>query len=821
ENFSIPVYPEKAEAALEKLISKMNPPPTPPRGGQHKLKLLEAFIQIANEKMAEALRKVSVQKGVDPTTCTLLSFGGAGGQHACALAEALNMSSVLIPYDAGLLSAWGIGHAATERFAERLILQAYDDAATELQQHIDELKTEALQKLKQEGFEDNEIAIAGITLFLRFKGQDTSLEVDGSDLKKVKSLFKNQYKEVYGHYPENCVLELETIRVMAKNKTTLVADTQGVIKKHKAIASAQHEWIRHQQKIQVPVYRWEDLQAGAQICGPALLLHKTSTTCIDAGWNFMLDVHNNGILSKQKNTGTKSTQLFHAAELELFTNRFTAIANEMGALLQRTSFSVNIKERLDFSCALLDAKGYLVVNAPHVPVHLGSLGVCVREVMKQRKMKAGDVIITNHPAFGGSHLPDITLISPVYVDNECIAFVANRAHHAEVGGSKPGSMPADAQWLEEEGVIIPPTLMADAKQVYWHELEKIFTEGKHPTRAWAENQADLNAALAAIKMGVKQMQMLCKTYGKQKVKAYLGGIQQHAADLLATKLKSLPSKTLKAKEYLDDGACLSVGIRKQKSKLEFDFSETSNVHSGNLNATSAIVQSVILYTLRVWLNEAVPLNEGLMKHINIKLPVCLLNPGPLKLYKNYPAVVGGNTEVSQRLTDTLFKAFELAACSQGTMNNLLFGNASFGYYETICGGTGAGKGFNGTDAVHSHMTNTRITDPEILEWRYPVRLLEFGIRKNSGGKGKWRGGNGAVRVFEFLEKLELSMLAQHRKEKPFGLKGAEGGKAGEQYLIKTNGKKIKLAGSFNTSVEKGDKLIVLTPGGGGFGKNSA
>jgi 5-oxoprolinase (ATP-hydrolysing) len=530
-----------------------------------------------------------------------------------------------------------------------------------------------------------------------------------------------------------------------------------------------------------------------------------------------LDEHNNGLLSKVKVTSKKTDNIFHAAALELFTNRFTAIANEMGALLQRASFSVNIKERLDFSCAILDHNGFLVVNAPHVPVHLGSLGVCVREVMKLMKMKQGDVIITNHPAFGGSHLPDITLISPVYVENECIAYVANRAHHAEVGGTKPGSMPADAKYLYEEGVIISPTLLADEKQVYWNDVEKIFTSAKYPTRAWTENQADLNAALASVRLGVKQLQTLCKAQGKAQVKKYLQGIQAHAADLLAEKLKNIKSKKLKAKEFLDDGSCLSVSIEKKSNKLQLDFNGTSAVHPGNMNATAAIVNSVVLYVLRVWLNEHVPLNEGLLKHIQIKLPLCLLNPGALKLYRNYPAVVGGNTEVSQRLTDTLFKAFQLAACSQGTMNNLLFGNSSFGYYETICGGTGAGKGFAGTDAVHSHMTNTRITDPEILEWRYPVRLLEFSIRKNSGGKGKWNGGNGAVRVFEFLEKLELSMLSQHRKEKPFGLNGGGSGKTGEQFLIKADGKREKLTGCFNREVNQSEILIIQTPSGGACG----
>lgn len=818
ENFSIPIYADKAEEALNTLLLKMNRKMPKQRINQARLQLLESFIQIANEKMAEALRKVSIHKGIDARSFSLLSFGGAGGQHACALAEALNMQSIIVPYDAGLLSAWGIGNASTERFAERLVLEEYEKVKEKLPELIEQVRKTAEKLILQEGFSKHEIESGYISLFLRFRGQDSNIEIEGNSLMKVPGLFKEKYTEIYGHYPLGKALELESVRVKVKSASPVSGSHSNVVQKYKPNASAFTKWKRKGKQFRVPVYYWENLNAGAKISGPAMLLHKTSTTCIDEDWEFLLDFNNNGLLRQVGNTTQVTAKGFEEAELELFTNRFSAIANEMGVLLQRSSFSVNIKERLDFSCAVLDSKGYLVVNAPHVPVHLGSLGVCVREVLKKMKLRKGDVIITNHPAFGGSHLPDITLLSPVYYENECVAFVANRAHHAEVGGMRPGSMPANAKYLYEEGVIIAPTLFADSNKVYWEDVEKVFKEAKFPTRAWTENQADLNAALASIRLGVKQVQQLCQAHGKQQVKKYLRAIRQNAASLLSDKLLQLKNKNLSAKEYLDDGSCLSVHIHKKSASLFFDFTGTSKVHSGNLNASPAIVNSVILYVLRVWLNAPVPLNEGLMHKVKIELPICMLNPGSVEKYKHYPAVVGGNTEVSQRLTDTLFKAFQLMACSQGTMNNLLFGNDAFGYYETICGGTGAGQGFHGADAVHSNMTNTRITDPEILEWRYPVRLLEFSVRKNSGGKGKWRGGNGVLRVFEFLQDLELSMLSQHRKEKPFGLKSGQAGKVGMQYLISRQGHKQSLKGSFSIQVNQGEILQVLTPGGGGYGK---
>ncbi|HEX6893115.1 MAG TPA: hydantoinase B/oxoprolinase family protein, partial [Chryseolinea sp.] len=567
--------------------------------------------------------------------------------------------------------------------------------------------------------------------------------------------------------------------------------------------------------IKCPVFKWENLLPGARLSGPSLILSESSTLLVEEGWTFVLDNSNNGIIRLGNSSRSERTKA-DEAQLELFTNRFTAIAEEMGTLLQRTSFSVNVKERLDFSCALLDKDGNLVVNAPHIPVHLGSMGVCVRSVMKVMRAGEGDVIITNHPAYGGSHLPDITLIKPVFVRKILIGFVANRAHHAEVGGSRPGSMPSDATCLEEEGVVIAPTYLVRNRISQWDAVRSAFTSATFPTRALEENLADLNGALMSLEQGAESLVNLCRMFGSGEVTKYMTLLRQHASAVISKKFRQL-KKYYSAEEYLDDGSKLKVSISKKRNRLHIDFTGCAPVHKGNLNATPAIVNSVILYVLRLLVNESIPLNEGLLHNVRTHLPTCILNPVFHSDHKLSPAVVGGNTEISQRLTDTLLKALRLSSCSQGTMNNFLFGNDRFGYYETICGGVGAGQGFNGFSAVHQHMTNTRITDPEIVEHRYGVRLEKFEIRKGSGGSGKWSGGDGVERQFYFKESFQVSILSQHRIVAPFGMNGGLPGKTGEQFLIRDN-KRKKLKGTDGLVVVAGDRIIIKTPGGGGWGK---
>lgn len=810
ENFAIPIVQAKSQEALDLLLLKIK------RLTRRRYKpeiVLESLIQIANEKMAEAIKKISVQEGYDPHEFTLLSFGGAGGQHACALGDILNMKQVLVPYDAGLLSAHGIGYATIERFDEKLILQSWKTFSPDFQNTLLELFKRAKGTLTSEGFSEHEIKWKKSLVFLRFAGQDSSLEVDYQSGDDLVASFRKKYEAIFGHWIDREV-EVESVRVIA----SIAPKEEKIIEKKIKVYQPEFEknqWIRScGKRMKGKIYRWEKLTPGATIAGPALVISGNSTTFIEQHWQWSLDAMNNALLV-QKKKSTTSASHSREAQLELFTNRFTALAQEMGALLQRTSFSVNVKERLDFSCAVLDAQGYLVVNAPHIPVHLGSMGVCVREVSKAITMKEGDVIVTNHPAFGGSHLPDVTLIKPVFYKKKLIGYVTNRAHHAEIGGMKPGSMPANATRLEEEGVIIAPTWLVKRGQPRWDHVRKILSTARYPTRAIEENLADLNGALAAVNLGEKGLQELCRVYDVRGVVRHMLGLRRHAASMLKEKIKSLRKSSFNAVERLDDGSVLRVKITKKRDRLKIDFTGSAKVHPGNLNATPAIVQSVVLYALRLFVNHPLPMNEGLMEPVELVLPTGLLNPDFSK--GKLPAVVGGNTEVSQRLTDTLLKAFGLAACSQGTMNNFLFGNDRFGYYETICGGTGAGRGFQGTDAVHQHMTNTRITDPELLELRYPVRLERFEIRKGSGGKGKWNGGEGIERELFFKEKLEINILTQHRKEKPYGLNGGGTGQTGEQILIRRDGKKEKLKGMDSTVVNPGDRLVIKTPGGGGWG----
>jgi 5-oxoprolinase (ATP-hydrolysing) len=852
DNFNIPIDKKYAQVALEKVQKQVYES----TGCLLKqTEILEGFVQIANEKMAEAIRKISVSKGYNPEEYALLAFGGAGGQHACGVASLLNIKQIIIPYKAGLLSAFGMGMAQIERFASLQVLQLLHDFESQLSLAIQQLADKVLQLLQREGFEKKQIGIKNIYLYLRFKGQDSTIEVDASKnesitAQAIKNIFQEKYKKIYGHWVgDTQAIEIESIKVIG---ATLKQENESKnFSKNTTVYFPEREQVTQvywQGSFQdTPVFVWEKLQAGASIRGTAILLSQNSTIFIEPNWELTIDEANNAVLrlsknitiGKTDNSKIEESNSFQAIDLELFINRFVNIAEEMGALLQRTSFSVNVKERLDFSCAVLDAQGGLIVNAPHIPVHLGSLGICVRTLKSTIQMQEGDVIITNHPKFGGSHLPDITLVAPVFFDNQLVGYVANRAHHAEVGGKRPGSMPPDATSLAEEGVVIWPTYLVKNFEPQWDSIKNILLSAPFPTRAIHENLADLNGALASVKAGIDALQALCQKFGIKKIQFYMQALKDHAFQSLQKSLDNFTAlKTpavalfsgfmsrsilLSATENLDDGTklCVQLDISQDEDDeyvVSIDFRGTSATHRGNLNATPAIVNSAVIYVLRLLLNTDIPLNEGIMKKVQLKIPEnTLLNPTfPNDIFQ-CPAVVGGNTETSQRLVDTLLKALGLAACSQGTMNNLLFGNEYFGYYETICGGTGAGEGFNGCDAVHQHMTNTRITDAEVLEFRYPVRLERFAIRENSGGKGKWQGGNGIVRELTFLEKVSLSVLTQHRKVAPYGLEGGKNGQVGKQYVIRKDGTIEALKGLDKREMETGDRIIIETPGGGGFG----
>ncbi len=816
--FEIPIDKNAAEVELEKVRKKI-------QGRKNEKisreKLLQGFLGIACQRMAETIRRISIRKGYDAKNYALVAFGGAGGQYGCLVADELEMKTIIFPQNAGLLSALGLGNAKIERFAERQILKSLKDVKPKISKWIHELEKQAKERLEQEGVSKNNIDIKRTIMNMRFLGQDSVLQVEYEKDKRIEEIFERKYRAIFGHWQQDRPIEIESIRVIAESSQSENSDQD-----RKNICSFEAKADRfikayfNSQWQNVPAFNRENLEPGAQLIGPALIFEQHCTTVVEQGWNVEVDGSNALILKRLQSTEKKQDQVHpEVVRLELFTNRFSAIAREMGEMLQRTAISTNVKERLDFSCALLDREGELVVNAPHIPVHLGAMGLCVRELKNTLPIKPGDVIVTNHPKFGGSHLPDVTVVTPVFLpDAQLLGFVANRAHHAEIGGTHPGSMPHNATSLADEGVVIPPTYLFKNRKANWDGIYQTLSDAPFPSRAIEENIADMRAAVAANRSGVSALLKLVTEHGEDTIWYYMEALKNRAESKIRAALEKIPDGKYEAIEFLDDGTPLQVNVKITGNSAKIDFTGSGKKHPNNLNATPAIVNSVVIYILRLLVNEPLPLNEGLMRAITLHIPQGILNPEfPVNSYEA-PAVVGGNVETSQRLVDTLIKALGLAACSQGTMNNTVFGSERFSYYETVCGGCGAGASFNGASAVHSHMTNTRITDPEIIEHRYPVRVEKFAIRKDSGGDGNFRGGDGVVREITFLEKMSLSVLGQHRLEKPFGMKGGEPGKPASQRVVRASGQEEELSSIDGTEVNAGDRFVVETPGGGGYGK---
>ncbi len=829
--FGIPIDRRCSQRALEEIATHWNQDPET---------LLDAWIQLADERMAEAIRRISVRKGYDPADYVLVSFGGAGGQHACAVARLLGIRTVLFPADAGLLSAWGLQHAHREQVVERQILMPLDRGLVQVDVLLYELCDDTGWEIDQ------------VLLGIRFTGMDCVEWIVHQAGDDPTARFLEQFERVYGFVPDR-TLELESVRVQLRvsgeaiDPPDFVPPSTGSARGCEEVELAPSGTCESRgktgvAKVPVPVFsqtlrvqqqqvrihgRWQTLEVvqrtairpGQVVNRAFLALDPYSTTLIEPGWVTTCDDHGTLVARLGAADGAPSeTATSDLARLSLDASRLQAIALEMGEQLQRTALSVNVKERLDFSCAVLDPAGFLVVNAPHIPVHLGALGICLRAVMKHIPMEPGDVIVTNHPAFGGSHLPDVTVMAPVHgPDGRPLGFVANRAHHAEIGGTQPGSMPPAARRLVEEGVVIPPTHLFRRGQACWEEVERIFREAPYPSRSLAENRADLLAAVAANRLGLSRMQELADRIGVERLLQSMSDLRAHAARRMREEISVWPWQQCAAEEFLDDGSRLYVQLSRNDSTLTIDFSGTSPVHPGNLNANAAIVHSVIMYVLRTLVAEELPLNEGLMEPIRVILPHGMLHPDFDRDAARCPAVVGGNVETSQRLVDTLLKPFGRVACSQGTMNNVLFGNDQFGYYETIGGGTGAGPDFHGASAVHHHMTNTRITDPEVLEWRYPVRVETFAIRRGSGGRGRYHGGDGVVRKLRFLETVQLSVLGQHRREGPYGVDGGAPGSPGRQWIERCDGRQEPLNGIDQAHLAPGDAFVLETPGGGAWG----
>ncbi len=827
EQFEIPISTGAAERSLQGLLARIE---GDARATPQATEVMNGFIEIANQRMASAIEEVSLRLGYDVRDYALVAFGGAGGQHACALADGLGMETIIMPADASLLSAVGLMSAKIERFAQRQVLRALDEREMDLAVMLAALAQQAIDGVAGEGVGRSAIGICRRIANLRLLGQDSTLQIEivGENVERdlraaLRDGFIARYTEVYGHTPplDRKPIEVESLRVAASAGGDDGASQTVKPLSERATSGATTtrvhlggEWR------DAPAFDRTRLVPGDAFDGPAIVLDRRSGCVIEAGWHATIDGAGAIVARRLREAATSSASQPEIVRLELFANRFMAIATEMGQMLQRTALSTNVKERLDFSCTVLDADGRLIANAPHLPVHLGAMGVCVRAVHEAVDMQPGDVIITNHPAFGGSHLPDVTIITPVFDDADAlIAFVANRAHHAEIGGTRPGSMPPNATTLAEEGVVIAPTHLMRRGKPDWEMIERMLRESAFPSRAVADNVADIQAQVAANQRGVAALRTLAKEHGREDIARHMRALSDRAARLAGLAFDRLPGTVLQATEKLDDGSPLSVRIDLTRRPVVIDFNGTAPQHPGNLNATPAIVRSAVIYVLRLLVGERLPLNEGLMREVDVRMPRgSMLDPiFDLHDPSRCPAVVGGNTETSQRLVDTLLKAFDLAACSQGTMNNVLFGNERFGYYETVCGGSGATSAGPGADAVHVHMTNTRITDPEIIEHRYPVRVERFGIRRGSGGAGIQRGGDGSVREITFLEPMSLSLLTQHRVEEPYGMGGGEAGARGRQRLSRSNGEVMEMKSIDGCEAQPGDRLVLETPGGGGWG----
>lgn len=796
------------------------------------VELAAGFVEVANAHMARAIAEVSVARGVDPRDAALVAFGGAAGQHACAVARALGIRTVLLHPLAGVLSAFGIGCAPAawsgERDAGRLALGSADDAIpAAVARALDELEAEGRAALEAEGADARALRVER-ALDLRYVGTDTSLTLAAptraADARAIRSAFERVHRERFGYARSERGIEIATarVRVDAPSSVPALASPRGT--DSPAALRRERVWFEGEGFVAAPVFAREELGAGARIAGPALVIEDASTIAIDGG--FVGEVDREGVLRLDDVRGRSDASVARAnahdardpVEVEILGNRFMSIAEQMGAVLRNTAVSTNIKERLDYSCAVFDAEGELVANAPHVPVHLGAMGetVCAAIAKFGASFEPGDVVASNDPFEGGSHLPDVTLATPVFTDGAPGArpsfFVASRGHHADIGGATPGSMPSDSRTLEEEGVVLDAFLVVRRGVLAERELRARLASGRFPARRPDDNVADVEAMIAANEAGARALRELAAERGADFVAAAMRALREVAAAKVAREIARMPDGSTRFEDALDDGTKIAVAIDVRGDRMRVDFAGTGPASRGNANAPRAVVRAAVLYVLRSLVAERIPLNGGCLDPVEIRIPVgSLLDP------PRGSAVVGGNVETSQRIVDVLLGALGRAAASQGTMNNVTFGDATFGYYETIGGGAGAGPTWHGASGVHTHMTNTRITDAEVLESRAPVRLETFALRRGSGGAGAHRGGDGIVRRYRFTAPVTVSLLCERRVLAPFGLAGGESGARGRNRVLRADGTSVEVGGRARVELAAGDGLEIETPGGGGFG----
>ena len=785
--------------------------------------LAAGFVEVANASMASAIAEVSLGRGVDVRDCALVGFGGAAGQHVCAIARELGMRDILLHPLAGVLSAYGIGVAPVswdgQHDAGRVPLPPDGETLpAEVRERLAALAERGRAALEGEGVPAAEMRSDAL-LDLRYAGTETALTVREPAEGRWQAAFLAAHRARFGYTREGRAVEIVTARVRASSarsgeRARAAASGMG----EAAPLREEAVWFPERGRLQVPVYARERLGLGAALEGPALILEGTGSVVLDPGFRARVD--DAGVMHLQDSGAApraSEVDLSRAdpIRLEVFGNRIMSIAERMGAVLRNTSVSTNIKERLDYSCAVFDAEGGLVANAPHIPVHLGAMGETVRAVLQRfPELEDGEVIVTNDPNEGGSHLPDVTTVTPVFPTGaaEPSFFVASRGHHADIGGITPGSMPAASHCLEEEGVLLRPFHLVRRGRFDEKGLRRVLGSARYPARNPDDNVADLEAMVAANRCGVGLLQDLAAEHGLAVVRTTMRQLQEAASSKVEREIGRLPDGEHVFEDALDDGTPVRVAIVISGARMRVDFSGTGAAVADNLNAPRAVVQAAVIYVVRTLVAERIPLNDGCLGPVEIVIPEgCLLDPPP------DAAVVGGNVETSQRVVDVLLGALGVAAASQGTMNNVTFGDESFGYYETIGGGAGAVPGFDGASGVHTHMTNTRITDPEVLEARHQVRILEFSLRRGSGGAGRWRGGDGLVRRYQFTAPVTVSLLTQRRSCAPFGLAGGSAGAPGRNRVERGDGRVEELPGKATVALEAGESLCIETPGGGGYG----
>lgn len=784
----------------------------------------EGFLSIAVGNMANAIKQISVQRGHDVTEYVLTSFGGAGGQHACLVADALGMKTVFVHALAGVMSAYGMGLADQSAMREAAVeIKLAADALPTVAQRLQELGQLATDDLLAQGVAPERISLMQ-RVHLRYEGTYSALIVLFDTLESMQAQFEAAYRKRYSFLMPARGLKVEAVSVEAIGKSDAPAEMvepaprrmTGLLPQAVVPMYTGGKW--HQTNL----YAREHTRIGDLIKGPAIIAEQNSTTIVEAGWQAEVTPQDHLVLRRvaalpaRRAIGTSADPVM----LEIFNNLFMSIAEQMGLRLQNTAYSVNIKERLDFSCAIFDADGNLIANAPHMPVHLGSMGESIKTVMRENagRMQAGDVYMLNDPYNGGTHLPDVTVITPVFDEtgSTLLFYVGSRGHHADIGGTTPGSMPPDSRVIEDEGVLINNFKLVDGAAgglLREGETRALLASARHPARNPDQNMADLRAQVAANQKGVEELRKMVAHFGLDVVQAYMGHVQDNAEEAVRRVISALQdgSYTLE----LDNGARIQVAIRVNQAErsAEIDFAGTSDQLDNNFNAPSAVCMAAVLYVFRTLVNDDIPLNAGCLKPLKVSIPAgSMLNP-------RYPAsVVSGNVETSTCITNALYGALGVMAAAQGTMNNFTFGNARYQYYETISGGSGAGPGFDGTSVVQTNMTNSRLTDPEILEFRFPVRLESYTIRRGSGGAGRWHGGDGGVRKVRFLETMTAAILSNNRVYAPFGMAGGNAGACGRNSVVRADGSVEHLPHIGKADMQAGDMFVIETPGGGGYGE---